>query len=43
MSERDVVTVERVVHAPASEIFALLSDPSRHHSFDGSGTVRGAM
>lgn len=42
MTDRDVVTVERVVHAPAAEIFVLLTDPSRHHEFDGSGTVRGA-
>lgn len=40
MTETDVVSVERVVHAPAAEIFALLADPSRHASFDGSGTVR---
>jgi uncharacterized protein YndB with AHSA1/START domain len=42
MAEQDVVSVERVVHAPAAEIFALISTPSRHHSFDGSGTVRSA-
>ncbi len=29
-----------VVNAPASEIFDLLADPSRHHEIDGSGTVR---
>lgn len=28
------------VDAPASEIFDLLADPSRHHEIDGSGTVR---
>jgi len=39
---QDVVTVERLIPAPAAEIFALLSDPSRHHEFDGSGTVREA-
>lgn len=37
---RDVLSVERVVHAPAAEIFAVISDPSRHHEFDGSGSVR---
>lgn len=42
MSNRDVVSVERVVHAPAAEIFAVLSDPSRHCEFDGSGTVQHA-
>lgn len=31
-----------VVDAPASEVFDLLADPSRHHEFDGSGTVREA-
>lgn len=29
-----------VIDAPAARIFDLLSDPSRHHEFDGSGTVR---
>lgn len=29
-----------VVDAPASKIFDLLADPSRHHEIDGSGTVR---
>lgn len=29
-----------VVNAPATEIFALLSDPHRHHEVDGSGTVK---
>jgi uncharacterized protein YndB with AHSA1/START domain len=38
----DVVTVERVIGAPASQIFALLADPERHNEIDGSGTVRGA-
>jgi hypothetical protein len=38
----DVETVERVIAAPASEIFALLTDPSRHREIDGSGTVRDA-
>ena len=31
-----------IVDAPASEIFDLLADPSRHHEIDGSGTVREA-
>ncbi len=35
----DTVSVERVVKAPAREIFALLADAGRHASFDGSGTV----
>jgi uncharacterized protein YndB with AHSA1/START domain len=36
----DVETVERLIPAPASEIFALLADPARHRDIDGSGTVR---
>jgi uncharacterized protein YndB with AHSA1/START domain len=35
----DTVSVERVIKAPAREIFALLADAGRHPSFDGSGTV----
>ena len=31
-----------VVQAPASDLFDLLADPSRHHEIDGSGTVRDA-
>lgn len=27
------------VDAPATEVFALVADPRRHHEFDGSGTV----
>lgn len=40
-SSRDVATVERLVHAPAERIFALLADPARHQEIDGSGTVKG--
>jgi hypothetical protein len=29
-----------VVHAPASDIFALVADPHRHLELDGSGTIR---
>ncbi|HET8929989.1 MAG TPA: SRPBCC family protein [Acidimicrobiales bacterium] len=42
MTDRDSVSVERVVHAPAAAIFEVLATPSRHHTFDGSGTVRNA-
>ena len=28
------------VGAPASELFAMVADPRRHHELDGSGTVR---
>ena len=33
------VSVERVIAAPADEIFAVLTDPSRHCEIDGSGTL----
>ena len=36
---RDIVSVERVIHAPASAIFDLIADPARHPQIDGSGTV----
>jgi uncharacterized protein YndB with AHSA1/START domain len=35
-------TVTRSIHAPAAEIFNLLTNPDRHHEFDGSGFVRSA-
>ena len=38
-----VVAVTRPIAAPASAIFALLADPAKHSSFDGSGTVRRAV
>ena len=28
------------VAAPAADLYAMVSDPRRHHEFDGSGTVR---
>ena len=34
----DVVSVERLIPAPASEIFDLIADPNRHRDIDGSGT-----
>lgn len=37
-----MATVERFIPAPASAIFDLLADPSRHQDIDGSGTVREA-
>jgi len=40
--DADRESVERVIAAPAEAIFALVSDPARHHEFDGSGTVRRA-
>jgi uncharacterized protein YndB with AHSA1/START domain len=35
----NAVTVERVINAPAGQIFALIADAGKHPSFDGSGTV----
>jgi len=37
------VSASTVVAAPPAEVFALLANPHRHHEFDGSGTVRGAV
>ena len=37
----DQVHVERVIQAPASAIFAVVADASRHQEIDGSGTVQG--
>ncbi|OLT07350.1 hypothetical protein BJF90_14665 [Pseudonocardia sp. CNS-004] len=37
------VTASTVVSAPPQEVFALLANPHRHHEFDGSGTLRGAV
>ena len=33
------ISVERIIHAPADQIFALIADAGKHSSFDGSGTV----
>lgn len=38
----DVITVERLVPAPASAIFDLIADPDRHKDIDGSGSVQGS-
>jgi uncharacterized protein YndB with AHSA1/START domain len=38
----DVETVERTIPAAPEAIFALLTDPSRHHDIDGSGMVKDA-
>lgn len=40
-TDDDVITAQTVVHgASAEEIYALISNPRRHHELDGSGTVR---
>ncbi len=38
----NVVTTERVIHAPPEAIFDLLADASRHPDIDGSGAVKQA-
>lgn len=35
----NTVSVERVINAPADQIFALIADAGKHSAFDGSGTV----
>jgi hypothetical protein len=35
-----VVSVERVITAPAHDIFAIVADASRHPEIDGSGSVK---
>ena len=35
-----VVSVERVIKAPAADIFAIVANPSRHPEIDGSGSVK---
>ncbi len=37
-----VISVSRVIPAPAQKIFDLLADPAMHSVFDGSGTVKGS-
>lgn len=39
--EQYVVTVTRRIHAPAAQIFDVLTDIRRHPTLDGSGTLRG--
>jgi uncharacterized protein YndB with AHSA1/START domain len=38
----DVVTVERLIPAEPSRIFAYLADATKHREIDGSGSVRAA-
>ena len=39
--DNDTLSVERTIAAPASAIFAYVSDAGKHQEIDGSGTVRG--
>lgn len=41
VSSGKVVSLTRIIEAPAATIFAVLADPARHVEIDGSGTVRG--
>jgi uncharacterized protein YndB with AHSA1/START domain len=36
----EVVTAERVIHAPPSAVFAIVSNAARHPEIDGSGAVK---
>jgi uncharacterized protein YndB with AHSA1/START domain len=40
MPRDQIVSVSRVIDAPAERIFDVLADPSQHPALDGSGTVR---
>lgn len=40
---RWVESVERVIAAPASQLYPLVADPARHKDIDGSGTVLEAI
>lgn len=42
-SNSQQVSVERIIDAPAEQIFAVISDPRRHPEIDGSGTVRDSI
>lgn len=39
MAETTSITVTRSIDEPSDKIFDLLSNPERHHEFDGSGYV----
>jgi uncharacterized protein YndB with AHSA1/START domain len=41
-AEGTVVSVERVIKAPAAAIFSVVTDATRHPEFDGSGQVKKA-
>ncbi|MCC6435034.1 MAG: SRPBCC family protein [Acidimicrobiales bacterium] len=42
MANHRSVSVSRVIEAAPEVIFAIIDDPSKHASFDGSGTVKGS-
>jgi uncharacterized protein YndB with AHSA1/START domain len=41
MTDATSITVERLIPAPAKDLFDVLSNPHRHTELDGSGFVRG--
>jgi len=42
MAENTVVSVDRVIKAPAAAVFGVVADASRHRDIDGAGTIVGA-
>jgi uncharacterized protein YndB with AHSA1/START domain len=42
VQQRDIVSTERLIRAPAPTIFDVIADPRRHPDFDGSGSVKKA-
>ncbi len=40
MSQREIISVDQIIHATPEKIFDLLADPRQHPIIDGSGTVR---
>jgi uncharacterized protein YndB with AHSA1/START domain len=42
VSESRTITVTRMVHAPATRVFAYLANPAHHRALDTSGMIRGA-
>jgi hypothetical protein len=40
--QHNVVSVDRVINAPAASLFAVVSDATRHPEIDGSGALVGA-
>ena len=40
MAEKQKITVQRTIDAPADKVFEVLTNPGRHAEFDGAGMVR---
>ena len=41
MADEKQIMVSRVISASADQVFAVLSDPQKHHAIDGSGLLQG--